>query len=424
MLVRGLVTTIPSGDPVPNGTEGEIRTLDGNTFVATVTTTDGWFEYERNGSPGPFKITWDYSDTIKVQYSKIVGPSGATDVGNLPLLFRAFRDGVVDDLSGELAVSATGSNMQVSVALGVAIVQGIVYDHRFVQSLTISAANNTNPRIDTVVVEVVPAGAGEDVEGRSVVKVIAGTPAASPAAPTLTQNGSLWQFPLANILVGANVIVIGSDKITDRRQYTRTTIPADSITPVELNDDALALFALKESGSTKNSVPVNRLNFNGDHFDLTVNPSFDGKQIDIELASGAGTARPVFMPITEFVATGVISANGSVRTLATLGVGPLPANVPYAVMATAILTVRNQINTGTINLRCNINGGANVTREYQGVGGVPRLTEVHQSAQVTRPTASSFNVVASVEKLSGDPMDIRAGEISVIAFPASLMAGA
>lgn len=422
MIVTGLVTDIEN-DPVPNGSEGEIRTLYDNVLVGTVTTTDGWFTWSQNGSPGLFKITWDdISTKVRVQYSKIVGPSGMTGVGDLPLLFRVFRDGVIADLSGEMAVTANGSNMQVSVALGGAISQGILYDQRTISSLTIDAAHATLSRIDTVVVETYGDALG-DAKGRSLVRVVKGTAASSPVAPTLLNApGAIVQMPLADVLVGPAVIVIGSDKVTDRRDFARTTIPENSITPTELNDDALALYALKESGTTKNSVPVNRLNFNGDDFNVTVNSGFDGKQIDIELADAGsgGTARATFMPISEFVATGTLSSG--TRTLITLGVGPLPTSVPYAVMLFAGVTLRNSVNTGTVSVRCNIDGGTQRTHEFQNVGGVPRWAPVTQSAQVTKNPGASFNVTASIVYVSGDPTDVRAGHVSVIAFPASLLA--
>src|SRR5690349_5913782 len=105
MLLRGQSTTLPDDLPVPDGTQAEIRRLVDDSFVANVTTVGGWFTYSQNGSPGPFKIVWDYPGTIKTQYSKITGPSGAVDVGNLPIMFRAFSNGVIDNVSGEIAIS-------------------------------------------------------------------------------------------------------------------------------------------------------------------------------------------------------------------------------------------------------------------------------------------------------------------------------
>src|SRR5690606_21130068 len=201
----------------------EIRLLSDNSLVATVSTDpNGWYEYVQNGSPGPFKVAWNVSSALKNQYSKLVGPSGPIDVSGIPIMFRAFINGVIDNLGGEMVVSATGATMSVAVASGGTVVQGILYDQLVADSYTVEAADS-NPRIDTIVVEVVPAGAGEDIEGRAEIKIIKGTPhATTPVAPTLAETTILYQYPLANIAVGANASVIGSDKITDRRTYTRT----------------------------------------------------------------------------------------------------------------------------------------------------------------------------------------------------------
>lgn len=414
MIIRGRVTTIPNDTAVPDGTAGEIRLLSDNSLLATVTTAGGWFEYVQNGSPGPLRIEWDYSNILKNQYSKITGPTGPTDMSAIPILFRSFINGVIAGLGGQMAVSATGSNMNVNVAAGAAVVQGILYDQLTAASYAVQAAD-TQPRIDSVVVEVVPAGAGEDIEGRSQIRILKGTPAASPVAPTLTQTTSLYQMRIANVNVGANVTVIGSDKVPDYRTYARTNIPASSIGPTELHPDAMALYAVKESGATVNVVPTNRLNFNGSHFDVTLNGGFDGKQIDIALASGAGGSFANFMPITEFVATGPISSGS--RTLVTLGVGPLPTNKQYAVLAYFGVTLRNQVNTGTVSVRCSIDGGANRTHEYQSVGGVPRWAPVTQSALVTKNPGASFNVVGSVQYVASDPTDVRAGWVCVVCIP-------
>jgi hypothetical protein len=419
MILRGRATTLPNDAPVPNDTPGEIRLLADDSLVATVETTDGWYEYTQNGNPGPFRVFFDYADVIKNQYSKITGPSGPTDIGNLPLIFRAFSNGIIDGLSGEIVVSSTGSSMTLNVAAGAGLVQGILYDQLVAGTLgPVEAAHATLARIDTVAIEVVPPGAGEDIEGRSELVIIKGTAAASPVAPTLTQTASLYQMALYDVLVGAAVTVIGSDKLTDRRSFTTANIPAGSITDAMLSTDAKSLYAVKKSGTTINVESINRLNFNGDFFDVDVNAGFAGKQIDIDFL-GAGN-NPL-MPVSEFVATGPISSG--TRTLITLGVGPLPTGVAYAVFLYAGVTVRNQVNSGTIIAKCSIDGGTERTHEFQNVGGVPRWCPVTQSAVVTKTPGASFNVVMKVSYSAADTSDIRAGWVQVIAVPYSLLTG-
>jgi hypothetical protein len=81
-----------------------------------------------------------------------------------------------------------------------------------VVDLAVTAANGTNPRIDTVGLEVVP---GSPTTWR--VRMLDGTPAASPVAPTYAVSGG-WFLPIADVRVNAGVSVPTS--VTDRRAYT------------------------------------------------------------------------------------------------------------------------------------------------------------------------------------------------------------
>lgn len=419
MQLRGILTTVPDSLPVPNDTPGEIRLLSDDGLVANISTTDGWWEYAQNGNPGPIVVNWDYAGVVKNQYSKIMGPTGPIDIGGLPLIMRVFSNGVISGLGGEMAVTATGLAMAVNVAAGGSLVQGILYDQLVAGSVTVEAAHATLARIDTLVIEVVPSGAGEDIEGRSELVMVKGTAAATPVAPTLTQTASLYQYALADVAVGAAVTVIGSDKVTTRSGYATIEIPDDSITNNHIQDSAKSILYVKESGVIQNTQPINRLNFNGSFFDVDINESFDGQQADIDLAAAENS---VMAPVSEFVATGGISSG--TRTLITYGVGPLPTGIPYAVIVDAGVTIRNSGTTGTVNFRCNIDGGTQRTHEFQNVGGVPRWCTVRQTATVTKSPGASFNVTASVQYVSGNTSDIRAGQIAVIAIPLNLLAGA
>jgi hypothetical protein len=94
-------------------------------------------------------------------------------------------------------------------------------------TLTITTADPTNPRIDRVVVTVNDAyytGATNNV----VLSVLAGTPAGSPTAPATPANS----ISLATIAVAAGALSIGSGNITDTRVLTTTNLPTGDITAV------------------------------------------------------------------------------------------------------------------------------------------------------------------------------------------------
>ena len=106
------------------------------------------------------------------------------------------------------------SGMNVKVYAGQAMVRGHYYLSDALNTLTITTANATNPRIDAVVLELDP------VANTITQKVVAGTAAASPVAPTLTQTDSgTYQLLLAYVAVGAAVSSISAANVTDARTF-------------------------------------------------------------------------------------------------------------------------------------------------------------------------------------------------------------
>jgi hypothetical protein len=125
--------------------------------------------------------------------------------------------------------------MSVSVAAGYAAIVGTTQSNMGVYTAyndaattaTITTANPSNPRIDRVCLTVSDAyytGALNTVT----INVVAGTPAASPAAPATPANS----ISLATILVGTGVTSILNANITDTRTETTTLLPAGDITAV------------------------------------------------------------------------------------------------------------------------------------------------------------------------------------------------
>jgi hypothetical protein len=95
------------------------------------------------------------------------------------------------------------------------------------ETLTVTTADPTNPRIDRVVMTIRDAyysGAFNDV----IFQVLAGTPAGSPTAPATPANS----ISLATIAVGAGVTSILTANITDTRVDVTTNLPVGDITSV------------------------------------------------------------------------------------------------------------------------------------------------------------------------------------------------
>jgi len=138
--------------------------------------------------------------------------------------------------SSSLAVTQnTPPGMSVRVASGWAAIIGTTTSNMGVytifndaqDTLTITTADPTNPRIDLVCATVRDAfysGANNDV----IFQVIAGTPAGSPVAPALPANS----ISLATVAVGAAVTQINTANITDTRVSTTTNLAIGDITSV------------------------------------------------------------------------------------------------------------------------------------------------------------------------------------------------
>ena len=115
-----------------------------------------------------------------------------------------------------LDVTQQGSpNMTVNVAAGAAVANGVwVQNTSATNTLTVTANASGNPRIDTVVIHI------DGTLQTAVLQINAGTPAATPAPPALTQSASptgIWEIPIADIAVANGALSITQANITPRQ---------------------------------------------------------------------------------------------------------------------------------------------------------------------------------------------------------------
>ena len=122
------------------------------------------------------------------------------------------NDGIYQAIGKAFAVSP-GSGMTVNVGTGRAWFQNTWILNDSTLALTVPTADLLLDRIDAVVIEVNKA---DDVRANSI-KIIQGNKSTSPARPTLTRSGTLFQYPLAWISVPAADTSITADQISNNR---------------------------------------------------------------------------------------------------------------------------------------------------------------------------------------------------------------
>lgn len=431
MIISRYFTTIPDGTPVPNGVEVELRLHLDNSLVATTTTSGGWASFTMDGNPGPHYIRCLYNSEVQVVSSRATGVSSVTDIANLPLFIRSFVDGYVGDVLGELAVTASGSAMNVTVAGGAAYVRGVLYDQRASKNLTI-AAPDSQPRIDRIVVEVVPPGGGTVTEGRSRLVVKTGTPASSPVAPSLTQTDALWEFPLAQVRVNPSVAAITNAVVTDERVALSPKIAPKSVTREMLADTARGIRV--DRGGTIQKEFARKLDFAPTDFLLAANDAsldysdpqngFPWVSISLnrddlltwlegELDIGGGTpATPLSFEWNDFNFNGKGTASGGGGTTLNTGSLTLPAGT-WVIESELNYSVRG-VSSGWSMVTSSLSGsgaptgGDQSVRNFDCNNGIARMI-VHSARRQVTPTSNTTYTVTgkaiahtgSVEVLSG-----------------------
>ena len=129
------------------------------------------------------------------------------------MTMSAIFDGIINDgvfqSIGTCFKPVPSTGLSVNVGIGRAW-----FDHTWTyndspMNLTFTQSDMINARIDAIVLEV---NAEDSVRANSL-KVIIGTPAASPQKPTLTNTATVNQYPIAYVTIPANATSIIDDNI-------------------------------------------------------------------------------------------------------------------------------------------------------------------------------------------------------------------
>lgn len=174
------------------------------------------------------------SKLVGSAYDRVFGP------GEIAQRFKnILSTGVIGSALGTLLqVSKVADTMLVSINLGEAIIEGYHFEvYSSAESLELSSADATNPRIDRIVLEL-----NLTEEQRKIYpKILEGTAASSPEVPELTLNTTVYQISLAKITVPAAATNLNSATLTDERVLSHInlvdpeTIDVTKLTTIPLN---------------------------------------------------------------------------------------------------------------------------------------------------------------------------------------------
>ena len=125
--------------------------------------------------------------------------------------------GTGDGTHQPLEVDATTIiSTNVEVQIGAASVNGRFYENTAVVTLAVGANASGNPRIDTVILRL-------DFLGQTIrLAVKQGTPAGSPVRPTMQQDATYWEIPLADIAVVNGFTTLAQSTISQRQRTIHT----------------------------------------------------------------------------------------------------------------------------------------------------------------------------------------------------------
>lgn len=143
--------------------------------------------------------------------------------------------GLVTFHADPFAVYADSTGLQVKVRSGAGFVMGHYGHEDAEQIVTIAANSSGNPRIDRIVRRL-------NWTTKQITTVpIAGTPAATPAAPGLTFSNTIWDEPLAQVAVANGALTLAPAAVTvDERNWVGDQIilfKTDPLTAVRSSID-------------------------------------------------------------------------------------------------------------------------------------------------------------------------------------------
>ena len=197
--------------PVDDGTEVEIRLVATNALLATVTTTNGFFEWQVDGYPGAVYYQCNASGATKVHSSLSVGPAGPFQLGELTDQMNFFVGGRIRGLAGEMLVTPKVSGLSVSVATGAMTSKGMLYRLYTAKDLTFAPGPPDNAVTNTYGIFVVFYGRASAEPGKTEI-VVSNVAIGNEAA----LGTDVWRVELCRVTIapGQTSLTVGNISLT------------------------------------------------------------------------------------------------------------------------------------------------------------------------------------------------------------------
>jgi hypothetical protein len=158
-----------------------------------------------------------------------VGDAASTDVWSAPYSAAEYADiyskiyqsdtargFVIPGYANNLEIVANNPvALNVLVKTGALTIRGRLYENTAQQTLTLGTADATNPRIDRIVARISLLSSVQTIR----LVVLAGTAAATPSLPNLTQNSTTYEISLGYVWIAATATTIAATEIHDERIF-------------------------------------------------------------------------------------------------------------------------------------------------------------------------------------------------------------
>lgn len=201
----------------------------------------------------------------------------------------ATRGYIAPGYGNQLRVQANSpSAMNVVLKSGSVFIRGRYYENNADQTLSIGTADATNPRIDRIILRVSLSASVQTITA----VVLAGTPAATPSMPSLTNSATILEIPLAWVWVAAASANVPDTEVHDERVFAanfESFYSMFSNTNLIKNSEFMAHSGL-ETGASATEPPDYWTEVNTATFASATKPTQMSRGRAISLVAGAASA--------------------------------------------------------------------------------------------------------------------------------------